>query len=51
LAKIQFLSVDNTHIKYLEGKDEKIWKGYLEAIKSQRALERILEGGAIRDNS
>ena len=31
-AQIQFLAVDNTHTKYLQGSDKKVWENYKEAL-------------------
>ena len=42
IAKVQFLSVDNTHIKYLKGKNKKIWEGYKEAYKAQENLDTFI---------
>jgi len=34
--------VDNTHIKYLKGKNKKIWEGYKEAYKAQENLDTFI---------
>lgn len=39
IAKIQFMAVDNTHTKYLKGRDKKAWTNYKEALESQRKLD------------
>lgn len=44
VAQIQFLSVDNTHTKYLEGADKKAWNGYKDALDAQRKLEGLFKG-------
>lgn len=41
-AQIQFLAVDNTHTKYLKGRDKKAWEGYGETLKAQNKLENFL---------
>ena len=43
-AQIQFMAVDNTHTKYLKGKDKKAWGNYQEALKAQLKLEGFLGG-------
>ena len=37
-AQIQFIAVDNTHTKYLKGRDKKAWNNYGEAYKAQTKL-------------
>ena len=39
VAQIQFMSVDNTHIKYLRGKDKKVWEAYKEAYEAQTKFD------------
>lgn len=43
-AQIQFMSVDNTHTKYLKGRDKKAWNNYSEALKAQAKLDSFLGG-------
>lgn len=44
IAQIQFMSVDNTHTKYLKGKDKKAWENYKEALKAQESLDKFIGG-------
>ena len=39
-----FMAVDNTHTKYLKGKDKKAWNGYKEAYEAQNKLENFING-------
>ena len=48
-AQIQFMSVDNTHTKYLKGADKKAWNNYAEALKAQTKLENFMGGLKIPD--
>ena len=43
IAQIQFLAVDNTHTKYLKGRDKKVWENYKSALESQKKLENLFE--------
>ena len=38
------MSIDNTHTKYLHGRDKKAWEGYKEALKAQESLDNFLGG-------
>jgi hypothetical protein len=38
------MSVDNTHIKYLKGKDKKIWNNYKEAYEATSKLDNFISG-------
>lgn len=38
------MAVDNTHTKYLKGRDKKVWTNYKEALESQRKLENFMAG-------
>ena len=38
------MSVDNTHTKYLKGKDKKAWEGYKDALKAQQSLDDFMGG-------
>lgn len=40
-AQIQFMAVDNTHTKYLQGADKKAWNNYAEALKAQNKLDNF----------
>lgn len=33
--------MDNTHIKYLKGKDKRIWQSYNKALKCQNQFENF----------
>lgn len=50
-AQIQFLSNDNTHMKYLKGKDKMIWEEYQKRLKAQRSFENFLTSGTIEEES
>ena len=41
IAQIQFLLVDNTHVKYLKGKDKRMWQSYNKALKCQNQFENF----------
>ena len=49
IAQIQFMSVDNTHTKYLKGKDKKAWENYKEALKAQQSLDNFMGNFDIPD--
>jgi len=36
------LECDNTHVKYLKGKDKRIWENYKSIIKEQNKFEAFL---------
>jgi len=38
------MAVDNTHTKYLKGKDKKVWNNLGEAYKAQDGLENFMRG-------
>ena len=38
------MAVDNTHTKYLKGRDKRAWEGYKQALVSQEKLENFIEG-------
>ena len=44
IAQIQFMAVDNTHTKYLKGRDKKVWTTYKEALESQQKLDNFMAG-------
>ena len=44
IAQIQFMTVDNTHTKYLKGADKKAWNGYKEALDAQNKLDNFMSG-------
>ena len=43
LARIQMLECDNTHVKYLKGKDKRIWENYKSIIKAQNEFEAFMK--------
>lgn len=43
MARVQMLECDNTHVKYLKGKDKKIWENYKSIIKAQSELETFID--------
>ena len=38
------MAIDNTHTKYLKGRDKKAWNGYKEAYEAQSKFENFLGG-------
>ena len=42
IAQIQFISIDNTHTKYLQGADKKAWKNYKDAYEAQVKLDNFM---------
>ena len=49
IAQIQFMSIDNTHTKYLKGKDKKAWENYKQALEAQRKLDNMFGSFHIPD--
>jgi len=49
-AQIQFMAMDNTHVKYLEGKDKQIWENYQKLLKAQEKFDAFMELGARKNN-
>lgn len=43
------MAVDNTHTKYLQGSDKKVWSRYKEALEAQRKLDNFISGLGIPD--
>ena len=43
VAQIQFLSIDNTHTKYLKGKDKKAWTNFKEAYECQKKFDNFFD--------
>ena len=41
------MAVDNTHTKYLKGKDKKAWNDYHNIIKAQEGFEGFLNSLAV----
>jgi hypothetical protein len=44
------MSVDNTHTKYLKGKNKKVWEAYKEALKAQNNLESVFNSFKVPKN-
>jgi hypothetical protein len=44
VAQIQFMAIDNTHTKYLKGRDKKAWNDYKDAYEAQQKLDRFYNG-------
>ena len=44
IAQVNFMAVDNTHTKYLKGRDKKAWQNFKEAYEAQQKLERFFDG-------
>ena len=38
------MASDNTHTKYLKGKDKKVWNNYKEALEAQKNVEDFMVG-------
>ena len=38
------MAIDNTHTKYLKGRDKKVWEQYKEAYEAQNKLDAFMEG-------
>ena len=49
IARIQFMSVDNTHTKYLKGKDKKAWENYKSALETQKKFDNFVDSFNIPD--
>ena len=43
-AQIQFMSIDNTHTKYLHGSDKKAWEEYKKALEANKKLDNFAIG-------
>ena len=43
------MSIDNTHTKYLKGKDKKAWENYKQALEAQRKLDNMFGSFHIPD--
>ena len=43
------MSVDNTHTKYLKGKDKKVWENYKQALETQKKFSNFLDSFKIPD--
>ena len=43
-AQIQFMAVDNTHTKYLKGRDKKVWNAYKDAYEASKKLSAFVDG-------
>lgn len=50
-AQLQIMAMDNTHVKYLKGKDKKIWDNYKEIIKAQTELENLFANNRSKINN
>lgn len=38
------MAIDNTHTKYLKGRDKKAWNDYKKAYEAQQKLEKFYDG-------
>jgi hypothetical protein len=43
------MAIDNTHTKYLKGRDKSAWNKFAEAVESQRKLSGTLDGENIKE--
>lgn len=43
------MSVDNTHTKYLKGKDKKAWENYKSALETQKKFDNFVDSFNIPD--
>ena len=50
IAQIQFMAVDNTHTKYLKGKDKKVWNNFKDAYEAQKKLDNLFGGFDVPDD-
>ena len=50
IAQIQFMAVDNTHTKYLKGKDKKVWNNFKDAYEAQKKLDNLFGGFSMYDD-
>ena len=48
-AQIQFMAIDNTHTKYLKGRDKKAWNNYKEALEAQQKMNNFMESFRVPD--
>lgn len=46
---MQFMAVDNTHTKYLKGRDKKAWNNYKEALEAQQKINNFMESFRVPD--
>ena len=44
------MAIDNTHTKYLKGRDKKVWNGFKETYEAQQKLENFMAGFKIPEN-
>lgn len=51
IAQIQFMATDNTHTKYLKGKDKTMWENYQKMLKAQQQFEAFLNGGKLNNDN
>jgi hypothetical protein len=42
------MAVDNTHTKYLKGRDKKAWNNYKEAYDAQQKLDSFFAGFGVK---
>lgn len=50
IAQIQFMAVDNTHTKYLKGKDKKVWNNFKDAYEAQKKLDNLFGNFNVPDD-
>ena len=43
------MAVDNTHTKYLKGRDKKAWNNYKEALEAQQKINNFMESFRVPD--
>ena len=43
------MSIDNTHTKYLKGKDKKAWSGFKDAYESAQRYANFTKGFSMPD--
>lgn len=43
------MAVDNTHTKYLKGRDKKAWNNYKEALEAQQKMNNFMESFRVPD--
>ena len=42
IAQMQFMVNDNSHIKYLKGRDKVIWENYQKMLKAQERFDAFI---------
>jgi len=51
VAQLQIMANDNTHVKYLKGKDKKLWETYQKRLEAQEKFESFLLMGRNKEDN